>query len=363
MKDMLLIITFTVMLFAVAMNFKAVLMFLESLINLIFPILLGLVIAFVLNVPMTGFEKKIRRAQIKLDQKTVHKLSLLLTLICIVCIITLAFTMVIPALKSSIKSIYPLFEEKLPQIIKFLKSYQIDVTQLSNWVESIDLKNISENAGNIFGSAMQIASTTISGLTSTAFGFVIAIYILLSKSTLTLQVKKLTYAYCNKNVADYLCYLVRLVRDTYSKFLSGQCVEAIILGCLIFIAYSIFRIPYAGLVAFLTSLFAFVPYVGAFASCFIGAFLVMLVNPEKLFLSIIVYLVVQFIENQFIYPHVVGSSVGLPALWTLIAALIGGKLFGLPGIIFFIPLVSVLYTIMRNDIRSRLKEKNLKIVR
>lgn len=349
------------------MNFKAVLLFLENIISLFFPIILGLIFAFVLNVPMTGFEKIISKLLAKtkyeLNSKTVQKLSLLLTLICIILVITLAFTMVIPALKSSFKSIYPLFEKKLPQIINVLKNYEIDVSQLSNWFESIDIKNISENAGNLFGSAMHLATTTISSLVSVAFGFVIAIYVLLSKSTLTLQAKRVIYAYCNKNTADYLCYLARLVQDTYSKFLSGQCVEAIILGGLILIAYSIFRIPYAGLVAFLTSLFAFVPYIGAFAACFIGAFLILLVVPEKLFLCIIVYLVVQFIENQFIYPHVVGSSVGLPALWTLIAALIGGKLFGLLGIIFFIPLVSVLYTITRDNINLKLKKKNLTITK
>lgn len=151
-----------------------------------------------------------------------------------------------------------------------------------------------------------------------------------------------------------------LARDTYAKFLSGQCVEAIILGLLIFFAYSLFQLPYAGLIAFLTGLFAFIPYIGAFAACFIGAFLILLSAPSKVILCIVVYMVIQFIENQFIYPHVVGTSVGLSPLWTLIAALLGGKLFGLPGIIFFIPLVAVLYSLMREDTNRRLKEREVK---
>ena len=133
--------------------------------------------------------------------------------------------------------------------------------------------------------------------------------------------------------------------------------EAILLGCLIVLAFSLFRLPYAGLTGFLTSLFAFVPYVGAFASCFIGALLTLLAAPSKVLLCVLVYLAVQFIENQFIYPHVVGNSVGLSPLWTLIAALLGGKMFGLPGIIFFIPLVAVIYSLVRENTNRKLKKQ------
>ena len=132
------------------------------------------------------------------------------------------------------------------------------------------------------------------------------------------------------------------------------------MGTLIFLAFSLFRLPYAGLIGFLTALFAFVPYVGAFASCAIGAFLTLLASPEHALLCVIVYLAVQFIENQFIYPHVVGSSVGLSALWTLIAALVGGKLFGIVGIVFFIPIVAVLYELFRQWTNARLAEREVR---
>ena len=173
--------------------------------------------------------------------------------------------------------------------------------------------------------------------------------------------KKLLYATLKKETTDKISEIGALSVETYSKFLSGQTIEAVILGVLIFISFSIFRLPYAALIAFLTSFFAFVPYVGAFASCAIGAFLILLDSPDKVITCIIVYLVVQFVENQFIYPHVVGSSVGLSPLWTLMAAIIGGNLFGIVGIIFFIPLAAVLYTLLQKHVNKKLLINKIKI--
>lgn len=360
-KSPLFLIAFGVVLFVGLMNLSTVLQFLQRIIGLIFPILLGLLFAFVLNVPMRGLERRLRQgfshASRQPKEQLLQALSLLLTLIGILLIITLAITMVIPALVSSVRSIYPLLEEKWPQWQILLSSYELDFSVLADWASELDIKQLSSNAGNLVDSAVDAASSTISGISNVVFGMVIAIYVLLSKRTLTVQAKKLLYANLPNDIADRLCSVGTLTRDTYTKFLSGQCMEAIILGTLIFIAFSLFRLPYAGLIGFLTSLFAFVPYVGAFASCLIGAFLTLLVAPSKLLIGVAVYMVVQFIENQFIYPHVVGGSVGLAPLWTLIAALIGGKLFGLPGIIFFIPLAAVVYTLIRDDTNRKLKEK------
>ena len=169
------------------------------------------------------------------------------------------------------------------------------------------------------------------------------------------------YSIFPEKIARYLGHVYVLVRDTYSKFLSAQCIEAVILGVMMFLAFSVFKIPYAGLVAVLTALFAFLPFIGAFGACFIGGFLTLVAEPDKVLLCIIVYTVVEFTENQFIYPHVVGNSVGLSPVWTLIAALVGGSLLGLFGMIFFIPLASVLYTLLGEFTAWRLNKKNIVI--
>lgn len=359
-------IFFGVVLFAIVMNFSTVLQFLEGIISLILPILLGLLIAFVLNVPMNGMERLLQRLFSK-TKKTPKKsslqgISLFLTLICILLVIVAAATMLIPTLISSVKSIYPLAEEKIPEWLSVLRGYNIDVSVFTDWISSLNMEKLSGSVGNVMSSVMAAASSTISVMTSGIFGMIIAIYILLSKNKLVPQVKKVIDANLKPDTAKKIYYVAGLTRDIYAKFLSGQCMEAIILGCLIFISFSILRLPYAALIGFLTSIFAFIPYIGAFASCATGAVLILLAEPSKVLLYIIVYFAVQFVENQFIYPHVVGGSVGLSPLWTLLAAMVGGKLFGLAGIIFFIPLAAVVYTLIREDTYRKLRKKQPKTV-
>lgn len=362
-KQILLFIAFGVTLYVALMNLSVVLLFVQNIISLIFPILLGLILAFMLSVPMRGFEKLFHRffSRMKRPPKDnlIRGASLILTLSSIVLVIALAITFAVPALRDSVMSIVPLLKAKWPQWAAYLNNYHIDLPQVQEWLTRFDWKSIFGGANILLDSVVDVAATTISGITNTVFALVIAIYVLLSKNVLAAQLKKLLDAHLTESAVKKICSVSVLIRDTYAKFLSGQCMEAVILGSLIFIAYSLFGLPYAGLIAFLTGLFAFIPYVGALAACVIGAFLILLAAPSKVILCIVVYLVVQFIETQFIYPHVVGTSVGLSPLWTLIAALVGGKLFGLVGIIFFIPLVAVLYTLVREDTAYRLQNRRV----
>lgn len=362
-KQHLILIAFGVALFALLMNMGGVLAFLRQVMHLLFPIVLGLIIAFVLNVPMSGFQRLIRlltkKIKVQPGEGFVRAVSLTLTFVSIGLVVALAVKLVIPELVASSKTITPLLKEQWPKWVEVLKGYDIDISNLPKMFSDLTSgSDWSHIPGFVFDSAVNAASTTISGVTSTIFALVIAIYVLLSKSTLQAQVNMLMDAYLPTALSHRLRHIASLSRETYSKFLSGQCLEAIILGTLIFIAYSLFRLPYAGIVAFLTGIFAFVPYIGAFAACVIGAFLTLLAAPSQVITGIVVYTVVQFIENQFIYPNVVGTSVGLSPLWTLIAALLGGKLLGLPGIIFFIPLTAVVYTLVKESTEQRLRMRS-----
>ena len=361
MKKTLYYIAFGVLLYAAVMNWQAVWAFFVKIVSLIFPILLGMVLAFVLSVPMKGFEnlfiQVFSKAKKKPNSNLLSVLSLVLTLVCIILVISLAATMVVPELVKSVQSIWPLIQERLPEWMSYLKEHSVDLTAFSEWVAGFDLEQLSNSASALFGSAVNLVSATASGIANAVFATIISVYILLSKQVLAGQVKKLMTANLPNQIAYKFFRIGALARDTFTKFLSGQCVEAILLGCLIFMAYSVLHLPYAGLIAFLTGLSAFVPIVGAFSAGFIGAFLTLLVAPSKVLLGILTHFVIQFIENQFFYPHVVGTSVGLSPLWTLIGALIGGKLFGLPGIIFFIPLVAVLYQLIRDNTNKKLMNK------
>lgn len=369
LKQNLLLIAFGVALYAALMNFSTVWGFAKGLVSLALPLVIGFVLAFVLNVPMTGFEKLFGRifggaGKPKL-KKMVRVISLLLTIVCVILVVVLVCTLIIPELVASAKDLYELVKERWPdwmaKLQDFFVSNNIDATWLNEWLAGIDIesmvKNILSGTGSVISSAFSIFSTAVSSVSTIAIGCVLAIYVLLCKDELARQSQKLLRAYVKDSVTDYFIHAARLTGKTYSKFLSGQCVEACILGSLIFIAFSIAGIPYASITGVLTAVCAFIPYVGAFISCFIGALLVLLAEPGKLLLCVILYLAVQFVENQFIYPHVVGTSVGLGAMWTLIAVILGGKLMGLLGMIFFIPLTAVIMSLLREHTNKTLERK------
>lgn len=371
----LFLIAFGVCLYAAMMHLDVVLGALSAAVDIFFPVLLGLGFAFVLNVPVSGMERLLHRAVGLLPEGrrpgegAITMASIVLVLIAIAGVAVLGVTMLVPELIASARTVAPLLAERLPEIEESLAADGVDVEKLAQFFQGAGASSATAAAGSgaqgllnlglgsIASSVFAAARSTISVLSSSVFAFVIAVYVLASKCTLGRQVNRVMDAHLAPGHAARIRHVASLATDTYSKFLSGQCLEACILGTLIFLAFSLFRLPYAGLIGFLTALFAFVPYVGAFASCAIGAFLTLLASPEHALLCVIVYLAVQFIENQFIYPHVVGSSVGLSALWTLIAALVGGKLFGIVGIVFSIPIVAVLYELFRQWTNARLAER------
>lgn len=364
-RERLLLIAFGVCLYAALMNLSSVFMLLNGAVRLFMPLIAGGILAFILNVPMRGIENILTRffegRKKKLPASMLRMLSLLLTLAAIVVVIALVVTMVIPEIVSSAQSIYMQWMEHYPAWREIMQSYHINSDWLTEFTAKLDVHSLfsglSGGASNMVQSVIGAATSTVSAISTGLLAFVIALYILVDKEVLERQWHKLLYAYVKRSVADRICAVAELINQKYSSFLSGQCAEACILGCLIFLAFSIFRLPYASVVAVLTAVTSFIPYIGAFLSCAVGALLILMVNPIQALLSIAVYQVTQFIENQFIYPKVVGGSVGLSSFWTLIAVILGGKLFGVLGMIFFIPLTSVLYTLVREGANQRLSRK------
>ena len=370
-RQNLLLIACGVAMFAAVTNLNIIKDFLGWLGGLLLPVLAGLVLAFVLSVPMNGIRRGLERLFSKAKRKpgsgALNALSLVLTYLCLVLVIALVGLVAVPEIVNSVKSISTTVKEKWPEWMAVLRSWNVDTDAINSAVDQalagLDfgklLQSALSDAGSVLGSAVTVATTTISGVTTAVFTIIIGSYVLLDKDDLKRQSKMLIYAHLRRSHADRFCQICSLIQNTFTRFLSGQCMEAVILGLLMFIAFSVFRLPYAGVVAMLTTILAFVPYIGAFAACFVGAVLTLIGQPSKLILCILVYQGVQFIENQFIYPRVVGSSVGLPPLWTLAAALLGGKLFGILGMIFFIPLVAVIYSLVRDNTRRRLQRRGL----
>lgn len=367
-KRIFIYIAFAIALFAIVTHLDLVVKGVAYLGSLIAPVFVGLVIAFILNVPVAGFEKLFARlfkkAKKKPTDKTLHRVSIFLSVICVVVVIALLFILVIPQLVNTVKSIAEIIEERWPSWVAKLESYNIDTAWLKEIFSNFDLKSIiskiSGYAGTVLGSVTNVASSAMSVISLAVTGIIIALYTLADRNKLAVQSKKVLYAYVKTSLADRIVYICSLIKSAYTKFLSVQCLEAVLLGFLIGVAFAIFRLPYAILIGAVTAICALIPYIGALISCGLSVVLALMVSPHKALMCLIVYLAVQFIETQFIYPRLVGGSVGLSPLWTLVAVLVGGKLFGLIGMIFFIPFVSVVYILIREDVAKKLKAKENK---
>lgn len=375
LKKNIILLVIGALLLAAALNINAIISGVFHIIGLIMPVIIGGIIAFVLNVPMKGYENLFRRlnkrTKFKISEKRIPSISLLLAIISVILVIILVCVLAIPEIIYSLIGLYEQTLKKIPEFTDFISQYisqeqlseLLDMSwlqeQLSNDKITSMIKSISSGTLDVMGKVLTFITATAGTVFSLFMSFVIAVYMLLYKNKLEIQTKKVIYAYCKKPVADKLCHVGQLVNDTYAKFLSGQFIEAFIVAILIFIAFTIAGLPYAPLVAVLAAVLSFIPYIGSFAACAIGALLILFISPWKAVLSVIIFQIVQFLEGQFIYPHVVGNSVGLPAFYTLLAALLGGNLFGIMGIIFFIPFFSVIYTLLGESSAALLAKKGL----
>ena len=364
-KQYLLVTVAGVTLFAALLRLSDVLAFAAKLIDLALPILAGGILALFINVPMTGLEKRLNRlfgkAKKQPSAKAIRLLSFFITLLGVMLVLVLALTLLIPELVQSFHSLYVQIEANIPRWTAYLSAQNTDMSWLMSWLEGINweqlLHKVTASIDTVLVNAVGAVSATVNIVVTASFALIISVYMSLGTESLGHQARTLVCAYLKPSHAAGVLKFCRLFRQSFANFLTGQCSEAVILGVLMALAFSVFKIPYGSLVGVLTAICAIIPYVGALISCVVSVFLVLLVDPMLAVRCLIVYLVVQFVENQFIYPRVVGKSVGLSPLYTLIAAMIGGNLFGIIGIIFFIPLTAVVIELVKEDACRRLRAK------
>ena len=338
------------------------------LLGILSPFVLGGAIAFVLNVPMRAIERHLFPNRRRLTRLR-RPLALVLTLVALTGVLTLAFCVIGPGIKDAVMSIAAQVPDAFDRLYQRLLGLEQYLPQIKDLVGdlAIDWKSLSQKAlslaqswgGSLISSGGGLMVGVVSGVSTFVIGLIFSFYILLQKEKLARQGRQVLYGLLPLKQADRALEVLRLAERTFSNFLSGQCVEACILGTLFVIAMTIFRMPYALLVGVLIALTALIPIVGAFIGCAVGALLIAITDPWKALAFIILFLVLQQIEGNLIYPHVVGSSVGLPSIWVLAAVTLGGKLMGVGGMLFFIPLCSVLYALFRDFVKRRLVEKNV----
>ena len=334
------------------------------------PFIMGAAFAFILNVPMRAFErwlKGIRKDGLR------RGLAMLLTFLAIGLVLFGVFRLLIPQLVETFYSLVPKLVEFFSRLEQNFRAFLETNPQLLEWVytntafESVNWGDLIQKAASVLSNSVSVIASgafsavgsVTSALVDLVIGLVFALYCLGRKEVLVRQGKKLLYAFLPERISDEFLRIMRLTNSTFSGFISGQCLEAVILGCLFAIAMAIFRMPYISLICVLIAVTSLVPLVGGFVGCFFGAFFILVNDPVQALIFVIMFLVIQQIEGNLIYPKVVGNSIGLPGMWVLVAVSVGGDLMGVAGMLVMIPVTSVIYAILREMTNKRLARRNI----
>ncbi len=341
--------------------------------GMIQPFLVGGCIAFVINLPMRWLETSVfKKWNGKIGKKIKRPVCMVLALVLILLIITGVVWIVVPQIGTTAKELGVLipafFADVVDELEKLTKAYP-EIWQKVKELENMEINweavinsvagFLKNGMGNMLTSTVSIASNVIGGVVNIFISFVFAIYILSSKEKLANQGDRILKAYMSSKWYDRISKVLKLLNKNFSSFISGQCLEAVILGLLFVIAMTIFGFPYAVMIGVLIAFTSLIPVVGAFIGCFVGAFLILINDPLQAVWFVVMFLIIQQLEGNLIYPRVVGGSVGLPSIWVLAAVSIGGSMFGVVGMLCFIPLVSTFYTLLKEDVNKRNAGKQL----
>lgn len=373
MKKIRWLIAFAVLLYLGVQNLNIVINTAKVLLSFLFPFIIGFGIAFILNVPMKFIEHHLFGKALEQKKKAAEKLarpiSLVLSIGFVICIIIIVMLVVVPELGSTFVNIAKKIEENIPAFQKWIDNVSGNNPEIVKWTQSLNIEPgkmidsvlsvLKSGVNNIVSSTVSITMGLLTTAMNVSIGFVFACYVLLQKEKLMQQIKKAMYALFPEKPVRYLAYVWNLANRIFSSFITGQCIEAVILGSMFFVSMTILRFPYAMLVGVLISFTALIPVFGGIIGCWVAFFLILMVSPIKAVLFLGLFLILQQIEGNLIYPHVVGGSVGLPSIWVLVAVTLGGSLMGIVGMLIFIPTVSVIYTLFREWVYARLEKKQL----
>ena len=346
---------------------KAVYGFLKGIFS---PFLVGAGLAFVLNVPMRGIESWLKGIKIKPLRRAI---AVVLTFVAILLVIFVVVQLLIPQIHETVQTLVERLPAFFTGLYEKVKEFLADNPEMLVWLEenteleNMNLSGLVEKAAAVLGDgittvvngAFTAIGTLSSGIFNAVISLVFGLYCLFRKEILARQGRRLLYAFLPEKFCDHSVRVLRLTNATFSNFISGQCLEAVILGCLFAIFMLIFRMPYIPLVSVLIAVTALVPIVGAFAGCILGAFFILVNDPMQAVWFVVMFLALQQFEGNVIYPRVVGSSVGLPGMWVLLAVSVGGELMGVAGMLIMIPLFSVMYALLRELTDSRLAQRNI----
>lgn len=339
--------------------------FLSTIWGVLLPFVAGAAVAFVLNVPMRAIERLLRKIK---NFALRRGLSILLTVIAVILVLTGVVYLLIPQIVTTVETLVAQLPGFLERVVMLATAFLEDNPEVLEWLtENTDFSTInwssvvqdavsmvtngfSSIADAVLGAVVSLSTGIFNGVLSVVF----AIYCLVRKEILARQGRRLLYSTLPEKASDETVRILRMTNTAFSNFISGQCLEALILGVMFAVSMTLFRMPYMPLVSVIIAVTALVPIVGAFVGCALGAFFILVDNPVMAFWFVVMFLILQQIEGNMIYPRVVGSSIGLPSMWVLVAVAVGGDLMGVGGMLLMIPLASVIYTLLREFTEKRL---------
>ncbi len=372
-RHLVLIIAFAVILFWGVTNFQSLLSVVKWLYAIVSPFLIGLCIAFIVNtllVPLENLWNKIFKKaadKVKLRRGICLALSFILVFTIIFAVVFMIAPQFVETVSSFINMVPGYIENlelQLDALTKWLDNYGIVLPEIElngNETKSLLTSLVNNYGDSVLNTTVNVTTSIFGGVVTAVLAIAFSVYVLAQKNTLSRQFRRLLYAVMPRRRADKICGVLNLTNQTFYKFVTGQCIEAVIIGVLCFIGMLIFGFPYAGIISVLVGFTALIPVFGAFFGTAVGAFLILLVNPLKALLFVVFFIVLQQLEGNLIYPKVVGKSVGLPGIWVLFAVTVGGNAFGIVGMLFAVPLCSVIYCLLKEYVAKRLRHKHIEI--
>lgn len=357
LKKYIILITYAIIGLWIVLNLNTVGNIINCIIKVIFPFLLGGSIAFILNIPMSFFEKKMFKIK---NKKVLRTIAIIFAILVIVLVIAIVITLIVPRIIEVINLLIenmPYYAEKINNILEETDIELLDMKNFNIDVESMK-EQIVNQIPNLLNFSIAIVTNTISAISNIFIAIIFAIYILIDKERLNIQIRKLLNTYIENKRAEKIIKIGKEANNVFKKFFTVQCLEATILGTLCIIVMLILRIPYAIPIGVLIGVTALIPVVGAFIGIIVGAILIVSVNPLKVVTFIISIIIIQQIEGNVIYPKVVGNSVGLPGIWVLVAVTIGGSIGGILGMLLGVPIATTIYNLLKEQIRKTEGVKN-----
>ena len=369
-KKIVLIVALAMLMLCAVLNIKVLLGWATDVFELIVPFLVGAAIAFALSVPMRAIERTLfARRGGRVAQKLRRPVSMLLTIVFVLAVLVLVSLIVAPEIGRTVTTLSSAIPGFLARVEAFSRSLMQQYPQIAEAIGDITLELdwkglmqsavsvLQQGAGVVFSTTVGFAGSLFSGAFDAIMSVIFALYLLAQKETLARQLHRVLYAYLPERPVDRFFYIMQKANQVFSGFVTGQCVEAVILGAIFFVLMTLIGMPYALMISVLIALTALIPLVGAFIGCIIGALLILMIDPWQAFWFVILFLIVQQLEGNLIYPRVVGASVGLPGIWVLVAVTIGGSLMGVAGMLLMVPTCSVLYALLREGTAARLDRR------